>query len=86
MSIFIIEILFPLFQQRQRSFFLRRCIFLRWAYLGKHLQEMLADLRRIIIIGGTDKTESIGHQDAALCLLLLVFLSFFIFLVCNLLH
>ena len=41
---------------------------------------------RIIIIGGTDETESVGHQDVALRLLLLVFLPFFIFLVRNLLH
>ena len=29
-------------------------LFFRRAYLGQHLQEMLTDLRRIIIIGGTD--------------------------------
>ena len=35
----------------------------RGVYLGKHLQEMLADLRRIIVIGSTDEAESVGHQD-----------------------
>ena len=58
-------------------------LFFRRAYPGQHLQEMLTDLRRIIIIGGTDETESVGHQDVALRLLLLVFLPFFIFLVCT---
>ena len=35
----------------------------RGVYLGKHLQEMLADLRRIIVIGSTDEAESVRHQD-----------------------
>ena len=61
-------------------------LFFRRAYLGQHLQEMLTDLRRIIIIGGTDETESVGHQHMALCLLLFVSLSLFIFLVRDLFH
>jgi len=32
-------------------------LFFRRTYLGQHLQEMLADLRRIIVIGSTDEAE-----------------------------
>ena len=38
-------------------------LFFRRTYLGQHLQKMLADLRRVIVIGSTDEAEGVWHQD-----------------------
>ena len=35
----------------------------RWTHLRKHLQEMLTDLHRIIVIGSADEAEGFRHSS-----------------------
>jgi len=58
----------------------------RWTNLRQDFKEVLADLLGIIAVGLADEPDSIRQQDMALCFFRFVFLSLFVFFVCDLLH
>ena len=58
----------------------------RWPYLREDFKEVLADLFCLIAVGLADEPDGIRQQDVTLCFLRFVFLSLFVFLICDLLH